>query len=208
MSSDGYRFTVDWFSGHIPLFNVLLDQIKPSRILEIGSFEGRSSCYFVEKLAPVTGGELHCVDTWQGGIEHQIGSPAAADMESVESRFDHNISYQKAQHHAVSVHKHKMRSVEALAGLLASKGGSYFDVVYIDGSHQAPDVLTDAVLAYYLVRKGGLLAFDDYLWGLHPQHDYFHVPKGGIDAFTNVFQRKVVPLSANLYQLYLQKIED
>jgi len=39
-----------------------------------------------------------------------------------------------------------------------------FDFIYIDGSHKCLDVYLDAVLAWRLLRKGGILGFDDYLF--------------------------------------------
>jgi len=37
-----------------------------------------------------------------------------------------------------------------------------YDIVYIDGSHVANDVLQDAVLVWQLVKVGGFMIFDDY----------------------------------------------
>jgi predicted O-methyltransferase YrrM len=37
-----------------------------------------------------------------------------------------------------------------------------FDIIYIDGSHTADDVLEDAVLSWRQLKPGGLLIFDDY----------------------------------------------
>jgi hypothetical protein len=39
-----------------------------------------------------------------------------------------------------------------------------FDFVYIDGSHQAKDVLSDAVLCWRLVKPNGIDIFEDYEW--------------------------------------------
>jgi hypothetical protein len=39
-----------------------------------------------------------------------------------------------------------------------------FDIIYIDGSHTADDVLADAVLSWELLKTGGLIIFDDYGW--------------------------------------------
>ena len=39
------------------------------------------------------------------------------------------------------------------------------DFIYVDGSHQAHDVLCDAILSFKLLRVGGIVCFDDYLWG-------------------------------------------
>ena len=41
-----------------------------------------------------------------------------------------------------------------------------YDVIYIDGSHTAPNVLADSVLAWPLLKVGGILIWDDYLWEL------------------------------------------
>ena len=67
-----------------------------------------------------------------------------------------------------------------------------------DGSHEAPDVLCDAVLAFRLLKNGGLLGFDDYLFmqGAIPERQLLECPKPAIDAFVNLYFRKLgfVPL--------------
>src|SRR6185312_6234037 len=101
----------------------------------------------------------------------------------------------------------KTTSHSAMIRLLADGNGGRFDFVYIDGSHQAPDVLADAVLAFQLLKLGGVLVFDDYLWAMEPlgRQDFYNMPKPAIDAFVNVFQRKLRLVSAPLYQLYAVK---
>jgi predicted O-methyltransferase YrrM len=37
-----------------------------------------------------------------------------------------------------------------------------FDFIYIDGSHAACDVMSDAVLAWKLLKENGIMIFDDY----------------------------------------------
>lgn len=41
-----YHFNSDWFSHNIVGLNAIFDYLKPKRILEIGSFEGRSTVFF------------------------------------------------------------------------------------------------------------------------------------------------------------------
>ena len=41
-----YKFTQDWFSGNISKWKEILSTYNPIRLLEIGSFEGRASCFF------------------------------------------------------------------------------------------------------------------------------------------------------------------
>ena len=92
--------------------------------------------------------------------------------------------------------------------MLTNRGAEYFDWIYVDGSHEAPDVLADAVLAFMLLRPGGLLVFDDYLWAMPdaPVADFYQLPKPAIDAFVNINQRKLDIVLAPLYQLYVRKL--
>mgnify|MGYP006284026743 CR=1 FL=1 len=109
--------------------------------------------------------------------------------------------------HRVALNVHKGRSAVELAKLIAAGKSGYFDLVYIDGSHQAPDVLLDAALGFALTRVGGLLIFDDYLWSesLAGGRDPLRCPKLAIDAFTNIHARKLDILFAPLDQLYVCK---
>jgi len=199
-----YEFTTDWFSRFAPIWKQLVGRFRPSTFLEIGSYEGRSACFLIDECAADRPVELHCVDTWAGGVEHD-----APGMGAVERRFDANLALAiDRAAHPVSFHKHKSLSQAALVRLLAQGRGGSFDLVYVDGSHQAPDVLTDAVLGFQLLSAGGLMIFDDYLWSMEPsgKQDFYNMPKPAIDAFLNIFQRKMTVLGAPLYQLYMRKI--
>jgi predicted O-methyltransferase YrrM len=59
---------------------------------------------------------------------------------------------------------HREISSQALPRLLAERKAGSFNFIYIDGSHQAPDVHADAVFAFQLAKVGSLIIFDDYLW--------------------------------------------
>lgn len=188
-----YEFTQDWFSGHEPHWQHLLGRVKPSRILEIGCYEGRASVFFIEAMA-ARGGSLTCVDTWEGGAD----LPAEA-MLGVEDRFDANVAvaadlsgFARA---GGSIQKLKQSSLSALAWLIAANG-TPFDLIYVDASHRAPDVLTDAVLAFELLRFGGAMVFDDYAWQFEPQgrQDPLNMPKPAIDAFVNINMRRLTSM--------------
>ena len=206
----GYQFSNDWFNDALKsVWRELLAQLAPSTVLEIGSFEGASTCFLIQQIATSRPLELHCIDTWQGGREHQPGSPAAVDMKQVEGRFQANVNTAvRSSRYPVRVEVHRARSAEALPKLLCDQGAGRFDLVYVDGSHQAADVLWDAVLALKLLRVGGVIVFDDYLWSGDPQNDLLMAPKIAIDAFTTVYASKVRILSAPLYQLYVVKTAD
>ena len=54
------------------------------------------------------------------------------------------------------------------------------------------------------------MVFDDYLWNESLSYgiDPIRSPKIAIDAFTNIYCRKIKIISAVLFQLYVQKIND
>jgi predicted O-methyltransferase YrrM len=90
----------------------------------------------------------------------------------------------------------QMTSYQALAELIGRK--QTYDFIYIDGVHSSDGVLTDACMAWGLLKKGGVMLFDDY--------QYPHEPtKDGIDAFLCAFLGKFEPIINN-YQLAVRKI--
>jgi hypothetical protein len=200
MMADEFEFTADWFSAHIPSWREILKQFAPRRILEVGSYEGRCACFLIRECESLN--EIVCVDTWQGGLEHD-----RAAMPDVERRFDTNTRVACSRRPTpVVLRKMKGPSAHTLAYLIATNEPK-FDLVYVDGSHEAPDVLADAVNAFQLLSVGGILIFDDYIWrnDVSGGKDILNLPKPTIDAFVNTFHRKLVVFGAPLWQLYLRK---
>jgi predicted O-methyltransferase YrrM len=202
-NADEYEFTVDWHTNHANNWRLIFQRLlpQPRKLLEIGSFEGRSAAWFMDNVfTPDAVGDVYCIDAWQTSVEFDNARISAA-----EARFDSNI--ERAMKHAphVKVHKIKQASRAALAQLLAEGHAESFDFIYVDGSHLANDVLTDLVFAFALCKLGGVIVCDDYLWrqGSNPAA----TPKLAIDSFVNCFLGKIAVLGGMpVYQLYLSKI--
>tara|TARA_B100001996_G_C18657143_1_gene591632 strand:+ start:1202 stop:1825 length:624 start_codon:yes stop_codon:yes gene_type:complete len=205
-----YEFTNDWFTKVAEdNWKILIPQVNPKKVLEIGSYEGAATSFIINNANDCE--EIFCVDTWEGGVEHEKMNAKSISMKHVEKRFDKNIEIAiKEVKSNVNIKKIKARSDDALINLLSEGKKNYFDFIYVDGSHQAPDVLLDAILSFRLLRVGGVIAFDDYLWNeeLESGRDPLRCPKPAIDAFTNLYLRKIDILSAPLYQMYVTKISD
>ena len=205
--SNEYQFTKDWFHWAPEVWQQLIPLLpeKPGdrSFLEIGSFEGRSMAWIAENMMG-KGDRLYCVDTWGGGEEH-----GAEDMAAVEARFDHNRSIALTSR-SIKIHKVKRDSVTQFAVMysanllseVAETQPTTLDFIYIDGSHIAKDVLTDACMAWPLLKPKGLMVFDDYMWG-NPR-DALHRPKIAIDAFTNIFAEEAEIIHVG-YQLVVRK---
>ena len=212
MAEPPYEFSNTWFRDNArPFWEQLVPGLQITTALEVGSYEGASACFLVDEVASRTRLTLHCVDTWEGGIEHQPDGTAPADMEAVEQRFHRNIQAAIGRAaHPVDLRIHKGYSDDCLVRLLAGGLAGSVDFIYIDGSHQAPDVLSDAVLAFKLLKVGGHLVFDDYIWAeiLPYGQDPVRCPKPAIDAFTTLYCRRLEILQAPLWQLYVRKTAD
>jgi predicted O-methyltransferase YrrM len=207
-NSAGFSYSIDWFSWAIPgwqsMFSGLSDVAK---VLEIGSYEGMSAAWLIENVFRAGGkGDLYCIDTWEGGVEHD-----PLTMPAVEQRFLHNIALARSRSRSqVDIHVLKGTSALHLPRLLAEGNAGSFDAVHVDGSHQCPDVLSDMVLSFALLRIGGLMICDDYVWSMeeHGREDLLNQPKLAIDSFVNCYRRKVSLKAINLRQLYLRKTAD
>ena len=193
-----YEFTKDWFNWAPAVWEQLTPMLSgvagKRNFLEIGSFEGRSSVWIAENMMQ-DGDHLRCIDTWEGGEEHD-----EENMSKVEERFRANLIVATQKVPERLIFQSKGTSVARLAQL---QGKTMFDFIYIDGSHVAKDVLTDACLAWPLLKKGGLMVFDDYTWSPNAR-DILHRPKIAIDAFVNIFAEEVEIIHLG-YQLIVRK---
>jgi len=197
-------FTQDWFSRSIPAWKAILGKLAEKspalRILEIGVFEGRSTCWLLEHFCKSADSIIVVIDTFQGGVEHRT-----LELGGLRGRFESNIAVIGSP---AQVEVREGESLQELCMLVAEKSPAPFDFISVDGSHQAADVLADAVLAFRLLRSGGVMAFDDYLWApvRRGMENPLVTPKAAVDAFTTIHsqQMRIIP-NLPLYQLYIQK---
>lgn len=145
------KFTNKWFQGNTAQTLPLLKSELPenAKILEIGSFEGQSTVWFLQNFLQ---SQLTCIDPFTGSPEN-----SEKECANLFDRFSQNTA-----EFADRITVLKGYSNTLLPQLITEK--QQYDLVYIDGSHYAPDVLLDAVCAFELVQPGGLITFDDYTW--------------------------------------------
>lgn len=180
-------FTQDWFSNNIPNFKEVMRFCKPKRILEVGCFEGRATCWMLQNMLPEDG-SITCVDTFEGGSEH-----VALDMSKTQSLFMHNVA--AVQKKDQNVTQKVSLSFEALLDLYSDN--ETFEFIYIDGSHETPDVLEDSVIAYKLLPLGGVMLWDDYGGGAGV--------KPAVDAFLRVYKPTLEVIISN-YQVGIRRV--
>lgn len=168
------EFTQDWFSQHIPHLTQLFAPLAGRdgvEMLEIGCFEGRSTVWFLDNVLTGNGASITVIDTFQGSEEN---APLGITRDVLLPRFLRNVE----------AYRDRVTVLDGESGVLLRRmpREQRFDAVYVDGSHQTPDVLEDTVLSWPLLRTGGLMVFDDYTWRLMESR-----PGPAIDAFLELY---------------------
>lgn len=180
----GYRFTHDYFSANLPVWQGWFQQHireAPLRALEIGSWQGGSACWLLDSVIGPRGGSLTCIDPFSGSSEHSGFLPGLLLQlgTSLEGLFDDNILKTGRRE---KVDKRVGYSQDLLPGLHDS---GKFDFIYIDGAHEAKFVIQDAILCWQLLSPEGYLAFDDlpFTFADRPEQNTVRA----IDFFLSVF---------------------
>jgi predicted O-methyltransferase YrrM len=193
-----YNFTNDWFSRHIPLWDDLLSEYKGQmvNVLEIGSFEGMSSVYFLDNILTHKKSRLTCIDTFEGSKEHGDDHHGGVSLGGLYQRFIKNIE-------ATGKRKQVSVKIGTSEDVLPSLFNREYDIVYIDGSHQAKDVLSDLVMSWKITKIGGIIIMDDYLW----EHDYPETdkPQIAIDSFLRCYSGRYEIVHSG-YQVVVRKM--
>ena len=181
-----YEFTSDWFSPSIPVWEAALASFKGKpdiRYLEIGLYEGRSALWMLENILTHPTARMTGLDIFES---------------EVKARYFGNIGLSGAADKVTTLIGYSQVTLRSLP--LDS-----FDIVYIDGSHDENDVFEDAALSWRLLKKGGILIFDDYRWARYlPGRHKIGVPKLAIDAFYRCFEPQLEVLHKS-NQLVLRK---
>ena len=184
-----FSFTSDWTSTHYSnwatWFAAYRDQ-PDVRILEIGSFEGRSAVWFLTHVLTHPTAHLICVD------------PMPWPVNPPRPRFMHNIQLTGKVRQVTLIQE---RSEIALTKLQPAS----FDIIYIDGAHDAINVLADGMYSWELLKIGGLMLFDDYLW--EPDRPEHSRCQRAIDLLLKQFGSKKT-LVYEGYQILIRKDAD
>ena len=184
--ADGLKH--EWSNRVVPLIP------SESNILEIGSYEGNSTCFWIENIKPK---KMICIDTFKP-VNTQ-------DHDTIFSNFNNNTrAYQESNLLDVKIGtSHE---------IMPTLDRETFDFIYIDGSHVGKDVIEDAILANKLIKRGGHILFDDYYGGNESREPMVYnnpvdYAKFAIDAFVTLFSNeyRTVCKPGN-YQLLLKKL--
>ena len=155
----------------------------PLQLLQIGAFTGDASVWLLDHFPTA---HLTDVDTWAGSDEAQH---EPFDWADVEATYDEKmVDYPVDRHWKYKGTSRSFFRDEWDTGA--------FDFIYIDGDHTAVGVLEDAVDAIPLLKVGGLIAFDDYLWE-SDDRDPLKSPRLAVDAIASIYGDRLERLDAH-----------
>lgn len=170
-----YKFTRRWFLfRNLTTWSSFLPKRfpadQPHRMIQIGVFEGMDLVWCFQNILCHPKSNAIAIDPWAATTKLD-----ATHMENVCARARHNLQKYRDQLSIVRGY-----SADVLGGMIAPDkvDNGRFDLIVIDGDHNAPAVLSDANLALQLAKPGGWLLFDDYHNDI-PKVD--HVQKGVAD---------------------------
>jgi glycosyltransferase involved in cell wall biosynthesis/predicted O-methyltransferase YrrM len=127
-------------------------QVPNGRILEVGSWKGRSTHALCSGAAKA-GAAVWAVDHWSGSVgEDAAHAEAKTDPDAVYRQFVTNTS----QFDTLTVRR--ADSLEAAKEF----PNDHFDLVFLDGSHDETSVAADIEAWVGKVKQGGILAGHDY----------------------------------------------
>lgn len=179
-----YNFSQDLFSNNIPIWEKIFFDFKGKpnlNYLEIGVFEGRSVIWMLENILTHPTTKVTCIDIFP---------------KNLKEIFETNIEK--------SGFKNKVTTISGMSqDKLKHLPHDSFDIIYIDGSHTAEDVLADGVLSWPILKNNGILIFDDYLLYRKERPSELR-PMIAIDAFITS-HRNYIEIIHHKRQVFLKK---
>jgi hypothetical protein len=155
-----YKRDIQGWGSDSPIFDALISQRRPTRIIEVGSFKGASAIHMADTIRKCAyQGEIVCVDTWLGTVTHWL--ERMDDMEfgrpTVYYQFLANIIHSG---HTGTIVPFPVDSITGAQFFTERKMAA--DAIYIDAGHDYAHVMSDLRAWWPILRPGGLMFGDDY----------------------------------------------
>jgi predicted O-methyltransferase YrrM len=184
--NERYTFNQTWYDALLNTDLVLCTRdeakdlaLKPDekrRIVEIGIYEGASSCFWSDFYMSHPESRLISIDPFTGSDEHHAKPENYPELAQIELTARGNIA---KSDNAAKIEIVKGCSWDVFPELNRRFGGEpWIDVLYIDGAHDSASVARDTTLYVPMVKEGGIVIFDDYG---HPD------VRRGVDGALNAF---------------------
>lgn len=155
-----------WGSTH-PYFKKFIDSIRPTLIVEVGTWLGGSAIHMGQLLrdAGLTNSCVLCIDTWLGSADHYLVAEHRQALKLVNGRptlyneFVRNVCTAGLQNIILPFSIASIAAAEVLREMKIEP-----DIVYLDGDHTSKGFRADLDLYWERLRPGGCMIGDDFDW--------------------------------------------
>jgi cephalosporin hydroxylase len=165
---ESYDLSIHGWNFESSLFDRLINEVKPSLIIEVGTWLGGSALRMAD-LCKTLGlqAQIVCIDTWLGSVEflERVEDPDRYALlrkkngyPQVYPQFLANVIKSNSQDIIIP-----FPITSSIAGRFLMKRKILADMIYIDASHDYEDVIVDLRLYYNLLRSGGTFFGDDFV---------------------------------------------
>jgi predicted O-methyltransferase YrrM len=180
-----------WGSSH-PYFKRYIDSIRPTFIVEVGTWLGGSAIHMGHLLRAAGLGDscVLCIDTWLGSSEHFLQDQERRQLKIANGRatfyddFLRNVVDHGLQDIIVPFSITSIAAAEVLRERNLKP-----DLIYLDGDHTVRGARADLELYWEILRPGGVLLGDDFDW--HEVHmnvlEFAYLQKLEFTAFNNKY---------------------
>jgi hypothetical protein len=147
----------------------LIEFIRPSRVIEVGTWKGGSALTMARHLERLwLDAEILCVDTWLGALEMWTDLDDPERHGALRLHHGYPTVYYTFLANVVRAGQQYRVTPFPVPSLTAAQWcalrGVRADLIYLDASHEEEDVYQDLVTWWDIVAPGGILFGDDWSW--------------------------------------------
>ena len=168
-NADSWPDDVSGWGSDSPAFGELIEMVRPTRVIEVGTWKGGSALTMARELAArQLDAEVVCVDTWLGALEMWLDLDDTTRYGALDLRHGFPNLYYRFLANVVRAGEQGRITPFPVPSVTAAQWcalrGIRAELIYIDASHEEDDVYQDLVVWWDQVRDGGILFGDDWAW--------------------------------------------
>lgn len=156
------------WNGNHPALRRIVQEAKPAVIVDVGVWKGQSTITLAKaQRLTANRGTVIAVDTFLGSPEHW--SPDRADVQaSLRFKYGRPAIYETFLSNVVlsnlAPYVIPLPQTSENAAAILAKNKVSPDLVHIDAAHEYDAVLRDMEVWWKLLRRGGIMIGDDFVW--------------------------------------------
>jgi len=164
---DQHKVDLQGWNSNGLVFEKLIKEIKPSLIIEVGTWKGASAIHMAKIIKKMRlNCKICCVDTWLGGAHFRENKEDSVRFLSLNLKHGYPMVYFQFLHNVIYKQVQDIIIPFPMDSVNASKWFELFsikaDLIYIDGNHEEDSVYADLKNYFPLLTKKGVMFGDDF----------------------------------------------